>query len=180
MEPDPDPLDAKKMASAIAKIKKDRNLVPQASDMLKRNPEMARNAADLVAELQGGSKTMGMEVPLKERKKMLAKQELIRSQIKNRTKEGEVRCLSMLVKGKLAPDSIDLTETEKEERWCVDPVSIGDLDFLYVCDATAKITNKNLNKRATSILGKPIYGIVRFVELDEDIEPVDYTFKDFP
>lgn len=168
-----------KIDDALAKIRKNRKIVPQTMDMLHKNPEMQRNAANFVEGLNIPS-VMGMETPLRERKKMAARQEMVRSQMRNRLADGEVKCVHMLVKGKLVPYAVNCGVLDQGEKWCVEPVLIGDMDFLYVCDATVPVTNKNLNKRASDILGEPVYGIVAFVLLDKDLEPTDLAVSDFP
>lgn len=169
--------DTSKVSEAIGKIKKNRKLVPQTIEMIKKNPEIERNMSNLTRELTNGG-VMGTETPLKERKKMAHRQELIRSQMKNKIVEGDVKCALVLVNGKITSQCINMMKIESEEKWCVDAIEIKGEPFIYVCDSTSKISNKYHNKKASELLGVPVYGLVSFIKLDSEYEPVDCTVKD--
>jgi hypothetical protein len=127
-----------------------------------------------------GGGVMGPETSLKDRKKMMHRQELIRSQMKTTILDDDVKCVQILIGGRTASNIVNLMVVEKEEKWCVDPIEIGDSIFITICDSTARISNKNLNKRASEIMKVPVYGLVSFILLDEELDPIDCLVKDFP
>lgn len=172
--------DSKKISEAIAKIKKDRKLVAQSVDMVRKNPQLERNMTSIAREIMGTEGVMGPETSLKDRKKMLHKQALIRSQMKMNLTEDDIKCTVMSPKGKVSSMIVNLPQLELEEKWCVNSIMIGDLDFLTICDSSASLSNKNLNKRASALMGMHVYGLVSFVLLDNEYDPVDSLPKDFP
>lgn len=183
MEPDslPNEISEAEMATVMKKIKKNKDIVPQTVDMLKRNPDLERDATNMVMDIDGivGGK-MGMDTPLKERKKMMARQELVKSQMKHRLKEGETKCVSMLLNGKVCPYAVDCSAIEKEEKYKTGAVAIKGKDYMYILDSQVKPVKNKLNKRATMLLMQPVYGIAHFVLLDSDFSPEDSTVTDFP
>lgn len=183
MESDLEPTDmsVKDIADVINKIKKNKDLVPQTIDMLRRNPDMERDATNMALDMEGmKNTTVGMETPLKERKKMIARQQLVKSQIKHRLKDGEVKCVSMLLNGKLSPYAINCVEAENNEKYKTGAVTIQGKDYMYILTTTLRPSKNNLNKRASVLLLQPVYGIVHFVLIDEEFDPVDSSIEDFP
>jgi len=171
--------DSSKISAAIAKIKKNRRLVPQSIDMLKNNSQMERNMTNMARNMSGGG-TMGQETSLKDRKKMAHRQELIRSQMKTTILDDDVKCVQILLGGRCTSNIVNLKVVEDQEKWCVDVIEIGSSIFITICDSSAKISNKNINKKASEIMKVPVYGLVSFILLDDELDPVDCLVKDFP
>ena len=172
--------DHKGVADAIEKIKKDRRVVTQTIDLLKNNPQMERNMTNMAQEMAGGQMTMGMETSLKERRRMLNRQALIKSQMKMNLSEDDIRCVVMYPKGKLGSTVVNLKQIDADDKWSVGAAAIGKLNFITICDSSVGLYNKNMNKKASSIMGTPAYGLVTFVLLDDQYNPVDLLVKCFP
>ena len=171
--------DSSKLATAIEKIKHNRRLVPQSMAMMKGNAQIERNMTNLAREMEG-EMVMGMDTPLKERKKMAHKQELIRSQMKSNMKDDDYRCVQMLLSGRCVPHVVNLVALEKEEKWCVSSIDFDGQAYITVCDSTARISNKNLNKKASTIVGVQVYGLMSFLLLTDEFNIIDCNVKDFP
>ena len=173
--------DSSKVSEAIARIKKDRRIVSQSIDLVKNNSQLERNMTNMAREMGTGG-VMGQETPLKERKKMKHQQELIRSQMKMNLAEDDIKCVVVCPRGKGNPSPmiVNFAKIEAETKWCVGTAIIGELNFITICDSSASLSNKNLNKRATAIMGENVYGLVSFVLLGGDLEPIDSNAKDFP
>lgn len=171
--------DSSKISAAISKIKKNRRLVPQSIDMLKKNSEMERNMTNMARNMTNGG-TMGQETSMKDRRKMANRQELIKSQMKAKILDDDVKCVVLLLNGRATNNIVNLKVVEDEAKWCVDVIILGPQTFITICDSTAKISNKNLNKKASEIMNMPVYGLVSFILLDDELDPVDCLVKDFP
>jgi hypothetical protein len=89
--------------------------------------------------------------------------------------KGDIDCVCVVINGKLSTTKSNCETIEKEDRWVIHAVKIGDSGFLMICDSNILSGN---NRIATAIIGEKVFGPVRFLQVGaEGVIPL--TAKDF-
>ncbi len=166
--------DTKKINELIEKFKKDKSIVPNVLRTIEEDQQLKRNTENL-ARMLAPTGQMGQEVPLSDRKKMAARQELLRSMAKHKHMSGDVSCVVILINGKIQSTIVNI-EDITNDKWVLHPVVLGGKPFAAMCNSSIL---KDNNKKVSKILGMTTYGPVKFLLMDVEYNIVNITVPEF-
>ena len=154
-------------ADSLQKIKKYTNV----------NQELRRNALTMANEMKV-QKNLGDQLNLAQKKKIQAaqKQKKDMERAAARQQPGEIDCVFITLNRKVSSTKADIQQIEKEGRWVLHPVILGEHQFAMVVDSTI-LSGKN--PLACAILDEVVCGPVRFIMLQEDVGVVSLDTKTF-
>jgi hypothetical protein len=165
--------DKKKFGSMIKKMKQDKTIIPNAIKMVNENQQLRRDVTGMAKEVDGRKATQSMS--FNEKKKILNKQDMMKSMMKKKITPGAVSCVYVYANGKIMSTDIIVKDIDDGD-WSLHPIIIDKYCLVAVCDA--KVLSGN-NKTAGAIIGKPACGPVRFFRLDDKYESMDMSCAEF-
>ena len=154
--------DKKKISEIMQKLRDDRTIVPNTMKMIEENQDIKRNVMNMARAVNANPNLTSQAMSLREKKKMQAKQDMIKSMAREKHQPGEVRCVSILKNSKLCPNPI-VPNALDENRWCYHPIKVGGEHVIAICDSQIQ---SGKNKLASKLIGKTAYGPVIFLLLE--------------
>lgn len=168
--------DNAKVNEAIDKIRKSPKFMSTTLNYVKSDQNLQRNMEQIKRDMMAsGEGVMGTDIPLKQRKKMARKQEMIKSMAKQGYQEGDIGCICMLPNGKTSQTRFNTKDLD-DDKWAIQPAFVAGVPFFAICNANI-ITG--VNKLATRFIDLTTYGPVIFMMLTPELEPTDIGAPEF-
>ena len=170
--------DKSKFKEVIAKLKNgDADSIQKIKKYTNVNQELRRNALTMANEMKV-QKNLGDQLNLAQKKKIqqAQKQKKDLERAADKQKPGEIDCVFVLLNKKLHSTKADISQIEKEGKWVLHPVILGEHQFAMVVDSTI-LSGKN--PLACVILDEVVCGPVRFILVQTDVGVVPLDIKTF-
>lgn len=170
--------DKSKFKEVMAKLKNaDSDSVMKVKRYTDVNQEMRRNALTMANEMKV-QKSLGDKLNLAQKKKVQQSQKQRRDMLKAAEiqKPGEIDCVFVVLNGGVSQTKADIEQIEKEGKWVLHPVILGEYKFAIIIDSSIL---SGRNRMASAILDETVCGPVRFMKVEEDVGVVPLNVKDF-